>query len=301
MNGVSPPTWRATRLVWSGEQALLEWSAPDGSATRASPLPVGGGLSFATGSERRCVGIRRAGRRMACPHGAPVEPSSRTAQCPTCRAWDRSDSIAADTRMDDPRPFAVYLAHHGTAGVKVGITAAERGAARLLEQGALASTVLSTGTLASARRVEHLLGSALGLPDRVTTVRKRAARARPGTAAERARDLLAVAERARHLAWPEAQSRCDALVADHADVYGLPADGLRPAAEVLPLAPGCVVTGTTVCRIGSDLYLDSAAGLVVLDTRLSAGWTLGLPRSGATFTAPLRALTRPEGEQDALF
>lgn len=203
--------------------------------------------------------------------------------------------------MDDPRPFAVYLAHHGTAGVKVGITAAERGAARLLEQGALASTVLSTGTLASARRVEHLLGSALGLPDRVTTVRKRAARARPGTAAERARDLLAVAERARHLAWPEAQSRCDALVADHADVYGLPADGLRPAAEVLPLAPGCVVTGTTVCRIGSDLYLDSAAGLVVLDTRLSAGWTLGLPRSGATFTAPLRALTRPEGEQDALF
>ncbi|MGW7008514.1 DUF2797 domain-containing protein [Streptomyces sp. NPDC054933] len=50
--------------------------------------------------------------------------------------------------MDDPRPFTVYLAHHGTAGVKVGITAVERGTARLLEQGALASLALSTRTLA---------------------------------------------------------------------------------------------------------------------------------------------------------
>jgi len=242
------------------------------------------------------------GSRRHCPISAPLVPTVRTAQCPACQAADRADSVAADTRLHDPRPFAVYLAHHGGA-VKVGITAVERGDARLLEQGALASTVISTGSLTAARRGESLLGTALGLPDRMSAARKRAARTRPGTATQRAADLLDTAQRAGELAWPQGQARCETQVRDHAAVYGLPADGLRPDAAVLPLAPGDVISGRIVCRIGTDLYLDTVSGLVLLDTRLLAGWALGRAGPGSALTAALEPLVLPghQEEQDALF
>nr|WP_236655455.1 DUF2797 domain-containing protein [Streptacidiphilus carbonis] len=244
----------------------------------------------------------RSGSRRDCPMSAPVVPTVRTAQCPPCQAADRADSIAADTRLHDPRPFAVYLAHHGCA-VKVGITAVERGDARLLEQGALASTVISTGTLTAARRAESLLGTALGLPDRMSAARKRLARARPGTAAERAADLFATAQRAGELAWPQGQDRREPQVRDHAAAYDLPADGLRPDAALLPLAPGDVISGRIACRIGTDIYLDTVSGLVLLDTRLLAGWALGRAEPDTAPTAALESLA-PLGhqeEQDALF
>ncbi|AEW98934.1 hypothetical protein SCATT_p07410 (plasmid) [Streptantibioticus cattleyicolor NRRL 8057 = DSM 46488] len=243
----------------------------------------------------------RAGRRVPCPAGAPVPARTRGAQCATCTALDRSSSIAADTRPDDPRAFAVYLAHHGSV-VKVGITAEERGSTRLLEQGALSSTVVSTGTLMAARRSEHLLTTALGLPDRVAAQRKRTARARPGTPGERAAELLATAERVHALpAWPPiGQTPREPHVTDHTTAYGLPPSGLVPTAAVQPLEPGQTVTGRLACRIGSDLYLDTAAGLVLLDTRLLAGWALHPAPGDAAFTAGLEPLDDPR-EPQALF
>jgi Protein of unknown function (DUF2797) len=227
-------------------------------------------------------------------------PDARTAQCSSCAALDRSSSIAADTRLDDPRTFAVYLAHHGSA-IKVGITAAERGTSRLLEQGALASVILSAGSLVSARRAEILLGAALGLPDRVSAARKRAARACPGTQARRATDLMTAVREAQQLDWPEGQIRSEPRVSDHLAAYGLPEGGLRPSAEVLPLAPGCVVRGTVSCRTGADLYLDAPAGLVLLDARLLAGWALHRADPGATFTAPLHIADPRAADHDLLF
>jgi hypothetical protein len=248
------------------------------------------------------MGLWRGGRRLYCPTSAPIAAAARTAQCPSCQALDRSSSIAADTRLEDPRPFAVYLAHHGTM-IKVGITAVERGTARLLEQGALASTVISIGTLPAARRAENLLTTALGLPDRASAERKRAARIHPGTPGQRTDELLAAAERSRQLNWPQGQNRQQPSVIDHAGTYHLPPAGLSPAAVLLPLTPGHTVSGHVACHIGSDLYLETAAGLVLLDTRYLTGWALDRAAAGAPFTAALQPMHTPsEGqEQDALF
>jgi Protein of unknown function (DUF2797) len=273
---------------------------PGGNKPQSSRLPLGADLALTLGADRRCVGVWRAGHRSACPFAAPVEPAARTAQCASCAALDRSSSIAADTLLGDPRRFAVYLAHHGNA-IKVGITAAERGTSRLLEQGALASVIISAGTLVSARRTEHLLTAALGIPDRVATARKRAARACPGTRAGRAADLIAAAGQAQQLSWPEGQTRCEPQVSDHIADYGLPEGGLHPAAEVLPLARACTIAGMVACRVGTDLYLDTADGLVLLDTRLLVGWALGRAEPGTAFTARLQAL-QPQGlDHDVLF
>lgn len=269
--------WRAAGLRWQGEEPVLEWWAPTTGSARAGALPLGSTPAFAVGADRRCVGVWRSGRRVPCGTNELLDPASRSARCGACARLDRQYSVAADTLLDDPRPYAVYLAHHGSAGIKVGITAAERGLTRLLEQGALASVFLSEGTLPSARRVEHLLGVALGLPDRVATVRKREARVAPGGSEERTAALFAHAALTRELAWPEGQTRPpQTVVTDHCARYGLPDAGLHPDAAVPALRPGDVVAGRVLCRIAGDLYLAvPSVGLVLLDTRLLAGWAVG--------------------------
>ncbi|WP_436772621.1 DUF2797 domain-containing protein [Yinghuangia sp. YIM S09857] len=215
-------------------------------------------------------------------------------------AADRSSSIAADTRIDDPRPFAVYLAFHGEGTVKVGITAVERGRARLLEQGALASVIIGHGSLPTARRTENVLGAVLGLPDRVTSRTKRAARRRPGEPAQRLRALEDMRTTAHGLPnWPETLTPVHHPATDHGAAYGLPEDGVGASREVAVLAPGDTVAGQIRHVIGPDLYLSTAVGLVLVDTRLLAGWGLLTVDNSGDFTAALR---EPEArEPDVLF
>lgn len=195
----------------------------------------------------------------------------------------------------------MYLAHYG-AQIKVGITAAERGLDRLVEQGALASVFLSAGPLLAARRAEHLLGAALGLPDRVATRTKHDARVHLAPPSARAEQLRATATAALGLpGWPDTQMPAAELtVTDHAAGYGLPTDGIVPVAEVEALQAGHTVTGDIVCRIADDLYLAAPTGVVLLDTRLLTGWELRAAALTDPFTAPLRVLHHEE-EPDALF
>ncbi|GAB3746775.1 DUF2797 domain-containing protein [Microlunatus parietis] len=282
---------------WSAAGAQLNWSDET-----SSPLPLGADLALTVGADRRCVGFWRRDRHIPCPTRSELPASARGPVCPECQTLDRWDSVAADTRLDDPREFSVYLAHHGTK-IKIGITATERGRARLLEQGALASMIISAGPLLSARRVEHLVSTALGYPDRISSVIKYEARTRPGTAADRARELLAAADRAAALDWPGGQVRtADPEIVDHCSAYGLPDSGLQPRAALLPLVPGAVLAGRLDCAIGADLYLGTDRGLTMIDSRLLAGWPLDPAPAGAAFTAPVRAVEPPpEDTQEALF
>src|SRR5690349_25103166 len=113
--------------------------------------------------------------------------------------------------------------------VKVGITAVQRGSARLLEQGAVCFSWLGTGPLMAARRTEELLRAALQVPDRIPYAEKRAVRsALPETAAERAVQVRDLHARAVALAgWPESLRPEACEVSDHVGVFGL---GTAPAA-----------------------------------------------------------------------
>jgi hypothetical protein len=302
MGEVAGSVWRVTGVGWNDGVAQLEWVVDGQDVSRRSPLPLGSELSFVFGDERRCVGFWRAGRRLGCSTRTVLAAGGRSGQCADCQGMERSNSVAADTRLDDPRAYHVYLAHHGSV-IKVGITAVERGEARLLEQGALASTMISAGSLVGARRVEILLGSALGLPDRVSTSRKRMARTQPGGVAERSTGLLSVVGRTVELGWPDGQVRCEPRVSDHVARYGLPDGGLRAEVMMGEPVPGGVIVGRIVCAIGADLYLDTAAGLLLLDTHLLAGWTLGRALADAELTVPLEKLEAAprRDDQEALF
>ncbi|MFI6857380.1 DUF2797 domain-containing protein [Streptomyces sp. NPDC050416] len=286
--------WKCSGLRWLAGGPVLVW---DGG--RRSALTWGKRVAFgvAEGGVRTCVGARG----HSCPTGAAVSARSTGARCEECARLDRAHSVAADTIADDPRPYHVYLAWFGPGMVKVGITAEERGSARLLEQGAVCFSWLGVGPLMAARRTEELLRAALGVPDRIPYVEKRTVRAvLPEAAADRAAEVAELYGRAVALpAWPESLVREPLRVVDHVEVFGLA--GLPVAVgEVGELVAGGVVSGELVAAAGPDLHLATGGGVVVLDTRLMSGWGL-VPAGGGEVTVPVREFKEEAGVQDGLF
>lgn len=274
-SGLSWPAEGGPALVWDrGRRSALTW----GKRVAFGVAPAG------EGGVRRCVGARG----HACPSAAAVPGRSTGARCEECARLDRAHSVAADTLADDPRPYRVYLAWFGPGMTKAGITAVERGPARLLEQGAVCFSWLGTGPLMAARRTEELLRAALGVPDRIPYVRKRALRALlPGGEEERAAELAELHARAVALGgWPESLEREPFRPVDHVRAFGL--GGAPPAVgEVSELVAGGAVSGELVAAAGPDLHLATGAGVVVLDTRLLTGWPL-LPAAGRELSVPVR-------------
>ncbi|MBT2477903.1 DUF2797 domain-containing protein [Streptomyces sp. ISL-94] len=293
-------TWWCTGIRWSEGRPAIGWYG-QGRGERASVLAYGQRLAFVARGERQCLGVRRAGKRTPCPTSATVPGRAGNAQCAACARLDRSFSVAADTNVADPRTYRVYLAWFGPGMVKVGITAEERGSARLLEQGAVAWAWLGRGPLMAGRRAEELLRAALGVPDRIAYARKRAARAHLPGAPEWAREVAELHARAAALpGWPESLERVGCEVVDHAGAFGL--EGLpAPARVITGMVPGGAVVGLLTGAAGPDLHL--ADGLVV-DTRLLAGWELVAPADDAVTSVPMAQVpasgTGPV-EQDGLF
>ncbi|MDT0464521.1 DUF2797 domain-containing protein [Streptomyces gibsoniae] len=284
--------WRCTGLSWGDGGPTLRWEGG-----RRSALVRGSRVAFAVvpGSARTCVGARGHG----CPTRTGVSGRSTGARCEECARLDRAHSVAADTVADDPRPYRVYLAWFGPGLVKVGITAAERGPARLLEQGAVTFSWLGQGPLMAARRTEELLRAALGVPDRIPYADKRAVRSALPPAGERAAELAELHARAVGLTgWPESLEGAPFRAVDHGAVFGL--EGLRRAdAVVSELVAGGVVSGELLAAAGPDLHLATGRGVVVLDTRLMTGWEL-TGTAGEELTVPVREMGEP-GVQDGLF
>lgn len=293
--------WRCTGLRWpdEGGAPVLGWRR--GEVVRASALAYGAELGFRAEGERTCVGARG----NPCPVAAVVPARSTGARCPECARLDRAHSVAADTIADDPRTYRVYLAWFGPGMVKVGITAEERRAARLREQGAVVFSWLGRGPLMAARRTEEVLRAALGVPDRIPYARKRAVRyALPG-AAERETEVAELYGRAAALegaGWPESLERLPFEAVDHVGLFGLGTAGDAGAVKaVTALVDGGVVAGRLVAGAGPDLHLASGTdGIVVLDTRLITGWALSGAGADEAAGVPMADIGGG-GVQDGLF
>ncbi|MFE7466425.1 DUF2797 domain-containing protein [Streptomyces sp. NPDC057499] len=277
--------WRCTGLRWGEGVPVLGWCR--GGVVRGSVQAYGAEFGFRAVGERGCVGARG----NVCPVGAAVPGRSTGARCPECARLDRAHSVAADTLADDPRTYRVYLAWFGPGMVKVGITAEERGAARLREQGAVVFSWLGRGPLMTCRRTEEVLRAALGVPDRIPYARKRAVRGALPGAQERVDEVSGLYRRAAALeggsGWPESLERLPFEAVDHVALFGLAGEGGEGGTggvrwAVAELVAGGVVGGRLVAAAGPDLHLATAGGVVVLDTRLMTGWELVAadPRGG---------------------
>lgn len=283
-------------MSWRGGVPGLRWDGGRAGG-RVSPLVYGRVIGFRAVGERQCAGARG----NACPLAAGIGRRSTGGRCPECARLDRAHSVAADTLLDDPRPYRVYLAWFGPGLIKVGITGEERGDMRLLEQGALAFSWLGRGPLMAARRTEEVLRHALAVPDRIPYARKRAVRAAVPPAAERAREVEELYGRAVGVgAWAETLERLPCEVRDHVAAFRL--DGL-PAldASVVELVPDGVVAGRLLAAAGPDLHLlDRDARHLVLDTRLLTGWGIDSAPPDQSVSVPL-GFDFDDGRQEQLF
>ncbi|MGF1432013.1 DUF2797 domain-containing protein [Kitasatospora sp. LaBMicrA B282] len=298
--------WLAGGLHWDGARPFLK--ATRGERQAARELTAGERISWRVSGPRRCVGawLGSAVGHRPCPHRAEVDPAGTGSQCPACQSADLGLRLARDQMPDDGRRYRLYLAWFGACLLKVGLTAAERGTNRLVEQGALAFTFLAGGSLPAVRRAE-LTVSASGLARERYPVRTKVERwwRLPDQRSAQA-ELTAGRRRALALlAGHDLDLAPDEPLVDHRALFGLTADAPPAYREVAALADGATLTGSLRAPIGRHLFLDTATGPqpLLLDTRRLTGWLLAPAQDAECAGLRLVDRRRPEdqGSQQALF
>ncbi|WP_344672294.1 DUF2797 domain-containing protein [Catenulispora yoronensis] len=263
-----------TGLSWFEERPAL--TAVEGGDLRLKALMPGTRLALTWSGRRRCVGWTAPGTgRTACADDAGIDTASKLAQCPACQSRDHGLAVARDRVTDDGRTYQLYLAWFAPGMLKVGITAEQRGVARLLEQGAIGYTLIATGPLPAIRRAELTLSSAGLAKERYRSRAKvEAWWALPETDGLRSALTEARTRALRILADHSIDPIPDGPIIDNTAFFGL-ADG-APATyhEVEALEESGTLAGEVRAVIGKHVFVSVADGApLLLDTRLLAGRT----------------------------
>ena len=254
---------------------------------------------------RRCTGIWAGTGRRPCPAQAALADSTDP-QCAGCAAADRGRALARDALPgDDGRTYHLYLAWFGLGLVKVGLTAADRGHDRLLEQGAITCTLLAAGPYPPIRHVEHRISTARLAAERLGARAKAAAWWQLPPAPERARQMRSARQHiTAQITWPSGLELMPDTVTDQAGDFGLDEPVPGTYREVTSLGSEPELAGTIRFIVGRRVLLDTASGPLLADMRRFAGWTI--TTSAARTADGLGTVTRIQPEdrhdrQDTLF
>ncbi|MGW1996716.1 DUF2797 domain-containing protein [Embleya sp. NPDC001921] len=296
------PGLLATGIRWNDGRPHLVLTDPADEQT-LHPLAPGTTAGWRLSGPRTCVGIRRkTGRRVACPTLAPLPPTAARSQCDACALADPGRKLARDQAMDDPRPFSLYLAWFGPGLVKVGLTATERRAARLADQGAPMFTWLAHGPLVPIRSTERKCSATGTVRERIPHRAKAAAwwRTRtPGPPTE-----LAQAHARLTPLLPDTLTPAECDIQDLTRFYGLTDPPPPTRDQVAALAQDAVLHGEFTCVAGHDALITTDTGPLFVDLRLLTGWRLTPDRGRTSGVAvkPLDTGMAPDGSvQEGLF
>lgn len=281
-------------------------AAAAGKPEHRRALALGAEVWLGLRGPRRCIGVWSAldRRRVPCPAEAAIPPGVST-QCADCAGRDRGRRIARDQAIDS-REFVLYVAGFGPGLFKVGITAADRGRDRLLEQGAPVFAVLARGRLASIRAAERAISAAGLASERISHKAKSAAWW--NLPEDRIEQLLEVIDaiRTRATLPPGLALIAELEVTDQTVELGL--DGGWPDVyrEVTGVGDGSVIGGRVAGVPGRHLLLAPATGPTILvDARHLAGWPTARPVTKTiTNVATIersRTAESPHDDQDTLF
>ena len=301
-----PPAWRFTGLHWESASPVLTASPlPAEPGTRSAaearrPAAPGERIAWTLTGPRTCTGAWTGTARRPCPARTPIPQGTTNAQCPACAQADRGRQIARDAAADDGREYQLYLAWFGPGLLKVGLTAADRGRDRLLEQAAITFTMLAAGRYAPVRQAERLI-SATGLAaERISARAKTAAWQSLPPPAERAALLSAArAQLISGVPWPRQARLLPGQITDQAADFGLAGQPPWTWREVTGISDGAVLSGQVRLTAGRHLLLDSATGPLLCDMRRAAGWTIRPCPGSAPAPAGLTLASRsPTGGHD---
>ncbi len=257
-------------------------------------------MGYQLGGQRCCTGVWLAQqqRRQPCPFGHPIPPPATRAQCDPCGAVDPGKRFARNATLDNGREYALYLAWFGPGLTKVGLTATERGADRLAEQGALAFTWLAHGRLPTIRAAEQRVSASGLAPERRQRRVKLTSWWKLPDHTQRHEQLRAAYQQIiETVPWPTGLNREACAVVDQVELFGL---GALPNSyqEITALASDAVLSGTVRCAVGRELLVDTQDGPLLADTRLLAGWPLH-PTAAAPTGLTLRACDNARSDDAA--
>ncbi|WP_424644514.1 DUF2797 domain-containing protein [Embleya sp. AB8] len=291
----------ATGIRWQDGRAHLVSVDPSGHESQQALTP-GTLAGWRLHGPRTCVGIRRKDRHTPCPTGSALPASAARSQCDACALADPGRKLARDQAMDDPRPFSLYLAWFGPGLVKVGLTATERRAARLADQGAPQYTWLAHGPLIPIRATERACSATGIVRERIPHRAKAAAWWRTREVGPPA-ELAAAHERLTALL-PDTLTPAPCDIQDLSGFYGL-TDAPPPTRnQIAALDEDALLYGEFACVAGHDALLHTDTGPLFVDLRLLTGWWLTPDRGpvrGVT-VKPLDTGRAPDGSvQESLF
>lgn len=305
MDGPGAP-WRCTGLHWQDDRPVL--GAVRGGIRHERAVGAGTVVGWRVRGPRRCSGPWIAGEteRRPCPHRAGIDPAGSGVLCPPCQGVDRGLALARDRILDDGRTYLLYLAWFGGGLLKVGLTAEQRGRARLLEQGAPVFAFVARGPLPAIRRAE-LTVSGAGLARERFGGRAKAEQwwHLPGSEERAARIAEARAAALALLAGHPVEAFPAGPVVDHVALFGLTDGPPKAYREVAALADGATLAGTLRAPVGRRLFLDQPDGTepLLVDTLRLTGWGLAAAPPGPCSGVELRPHRRPAAPdaQAALF
>jgi len=237
------------------------------------PAVPGSLVSWTLHGPRRCTGTWTGASRRPCPATAQVAADGTDSQCPACAAADRGRQIARDAALgDDGREYLLYLAWFGTGLVKIGLTAADRGRDRLLEQGAIAFIPLAAGPYTPIRQAERLTSAAGLAAERISSRAKITAWWHLPMPAERAAQLTAARDRiAGQITWPGRVRLLPCAVTDQAADFGLDQNPPGAYTEVTSFSDPAALGGHILLAAGWHLLLRTPSGPLLADMRHAAG------------------------------
>ncbi|NUP51754.1 MAG: DUF2797 domain-containing protein [Catenulispora sp.] len=261
-----------TGLSWFEERPAL--TAVEGGDLRLKALIPGARLALSWSGRRRCIGWTAPGTgRTACAENAEIDAGATLAQCPLCQSRDHGLAVARDRVTDDGRSYQLYLAWFAPGMLKVGITAVQRGVARLLEQGAIGYTVIATGSLPAIRRAELTL-SASGLAKERFRSRAKVEAwwGLPETAGLNSALAEARGKALRILAEHTIEAIPDGPITDNTEFFGLGDGAPATYREVEALDEDGTLAGEVRAVIGKHIFVAVGDGApLLLDSRLLAG------------------------------
>lgn len=273
----------------SNEEPFLLLQKDD---TFISFKPIGNSLTLSFDmSERYCTGWKdiTTGERFTCPTQQIVAPKYE--QCPACQkrtgfnpAFYHATTVSAQQETRNTEPHILYLAHFGLGIVKVGISHAKRGHARLLEQGARSAIILDT--LPSAHIARQYEAKIAALPTIVETIQLRKkieamTRHYDSQAAKRElEDMKSTIESQLGVAFNAQPMR-------QFDSYYFPTHSID-LSESHPMVSQHLIAGEAIGQMGAILFCEQAEESFYLPMKQHVGYRVSLSNTVTQITTPAR-------------
>lgn len=237
-------------------------------------------LEFDT-SQRYCIGWHdlETGDNHTCSSHEKLEPKYE--QCRFCQekmgfnpAFYHADSVSEAQQKRNAEPHFAYLAYFSDQDIKVGISYAERGLSRLLEQGARCAFVLDTFSSALvARQYEADIAKLEFMCENVKSDRKLQLLSQPfdaGHAKEFLTDRLHQIEAKLEIDFPKAEFY------DFNQYYFAPGFDFSQLQNLIDLKDQAKISGQIKGVVGSTLICDYNGDLVALPLRKLTGYNFKL-------------------------